>query len=248
MRANGALRSANLLVWRSESDRSTLCWVPWSECIPDLVLQSCWLGLLPGHARYELSLLRSTCWPLQASPLFSIAVRFPVVETWILLSPLWWKIRVWAPTMLGGDGCPSWVLFSYWRNWRLRGDLSVWCSAGLGEGQYGHCVVTSSTLLMQSFDLCGAGGTSATPTCSRILSVVSCFLIVVNCACEKEQSGEELMLPPWWCHWPTVLFLCSCRWHKDGKFYFLYFNNFICWKDPSEQIKHKSVATTVVKS
>lgn len=47
---------------------------------------------------------------------------------------------------------------------------------------------------MQSFGFCGAGGAPASPTCCRILSVVSCFLIVVNCACEEEQSEEEIML------------------------------------------------------
>lgn len=59
------------------------------------------------------------------------------------------------------------------------------------------CVVTSLTLLMQYFGFCGAEGVSASPMCSRILSVVSGFLIVLIYAYDREQGQEELTLPPW---------------------------------------------------
>ena len=63
---------------------------------------------------------------------------------------IWGKIRVGAPTkwptMLGvGIGCPPWVFFAHWRNRRLKGDLSMWCCTGLGEGQCNQCVTASLT-------------------------------------------------------------------------------------------------------
>lgn len=44
--------------------------------------QSHWLGLLLGSCRKELGLKRSTCWLLQAPPLFCVTIRFPVQSPW----------------------------------------------------------------------------------------------------------------------------------------------------------------------
>lgn len=69
----------------------------------------------------------------------------------ILLQSSWCRIRVGAPTeqptmLKRGWFCPQ--VLSHWRSQRLRGNLSVWCSAGLGKGQCGQCVAISLTFLM----------------------------------------------------------------------------------------------------
>lgn len=52
--------------------------------------------------------------------------------------------------ILEETGCPVWVIFFHCRNKKLRGDLCLWCFAGLREGQCGQCVDPILTLLVQS--------------------------------------------------------------------------------------------------
>lgn len=42
-------------------------------------------------------------------------------------------------------GSPLFVLFSHWRNQRLRGDVFLWCHTGLGRGQRCYHVAASLT-------------------------------------------------------------------------------------------------------
>lgn len=92
----------------------------------------------------------------------------------------WGEIRIEAPTkqpaMLERNAdCPFWILFFHWRSWRLKGHLSTWYSASLGQGQCGQCVAASLTLLIPSVLVSVVQRDApALPPCSRILSVVSC--------------------------------------------------------------------------
>ena len=106
--------------------------------------QSCWLGLLLGHCRYELSLPRSVCWLLQTPPHFSVSVRFPVQSPW-------YEIRVQAPvkwpTMLCGGWLSSQVLFPLEEPRALGRPLHM-VLGWPGGGQCSQCVATSLTFLM----------------------------------------------------------------------------------------------------
>lgn len=93
--------------------------------------------------------------------------------------------------MLGGQCliAPCWVLFSTGRTGSL-GDTSPYGAIlSWGEEQYSQHVATSFTPLMQSILVSEVweGGALASFLCSRILSVVSCFWIIVGCSCEGEQ-------------------------------------------------------------
>lgn len=73
-----------------------------------------------------------------ASPFpYSIITRFPVVKHQRFPhnphgARLEWGSTLWG----GGTRCHPWALFSFWRNRRLRGDLSMWYCA-----EQGWCLV-----------------------------------------------------------------------------------------------------------
>lgn len=68
---------------------------------------------------------------------------------------------------------------SHQRNWRLRGNHSLWgCSGKRESAMRLRCMPAPLTLLMQSvWFLWCKGGASASPLCFMILSVVSIFLV-----------------------------------------------------------------------
>lgn len=57
---------------------------------------------------------------------------------------------------------------------RLRGDLSAWYCAGLGDRPYGQHGAILLPSIAVCLGLCGAQGASATVQCCGILSVVPC--------------------------------------------------------------------------
>lgn len=65
--------------------------------------------------------------------------------------------RLLLSTILGELDISSWASFSHWRNYRLRGDLSMWCHSDLGDGQYSQHIITPLTLLKLYIGLCGTG-------------------------------------------------------------------------------------------
>lgn len=140
---NQALELAKLLVWVSESGRPAPCWVPWSECAHDLVLQmrkvtvriTAWALLVwIWTAKLHVLVVASHCLLLSHSYTLS---------GWVLQIPLqslWCKIRMVA---LAQCWFSPEFFFSHWKNYRLRGDLSTWCCTGLGEGKCSQQVVAS---------------------------------------------------------------------------------------------------------
>lgn len=101
------------------------------------------------------------CWLLQTPPTFSVTVKFPGVEPHRFpCNPPGTRSKYRLPQsnpQCSMGGVVPWVLFSHWRNHRLRGDLSIWYCPGLGEKQCGQCVAASLTLVMQSVLVCSAG-------------------------------------------------------------------------------------------
>lgn len=73
-------RPSKFLIWGSESSRSTLHFVPWLECAPDLVLQ---MGRATGYSLGSAGMnlvCQRLCWLFKAPSPFCVTVRFPVAE------------------------------------------------------------------------------------------------------------------------------------------------------------------------
>ena len=150
--ANSALRLAKLFM--EDLNQADLHPVKFPGQSAPLTWFCKWAKLLVGIASMNSvcqDVHAAFCMPLLPSPSQSdsqwLSLQIPLQLAWL-------KIRVKSPTEIltmpgvWGTGCPPpWILFSHWRNRRLRGDLSTSCSAVLGEGQCGHCVDTSLPLL-----------------------------------------------------------------------------------------------------
>lgn len=82
---------------------------------------------------------------------FPVTTRFPVVEACrypaIPVRQDWSGASQQVTHNAGWAECTPWALFSYWRNWRLRGDLLAWCCPSLGEGQCSQHVATPFILI-----------------------------------------------------------------------------------------------------
>lgn len=87
-----------------------------------------------------------------------------------------------------GPGCSFRISFCHWGNCRLRGDLLGWCCADLDEGQCDQSVAVPLTFLMWSVLVSVVKrGASASPLCSRILSVgVLSMKTIVSFSCDGE--------------------------------------------------------------
>lgn len=139
------------------------------------------------------------CKPLCPSP---SQLDSPWFRFHIPLQAPWCKMRIGSPTkqltMQRRYWLPPWVFF-YWRNWRLRGDLSTWCHTVLGVRQYGQHVGTCLILIEQSFWVSEVDDDgSFSPTYSRIFSVVS--WIVVGLFVRGSKVRNNL------CHVPELYF------------------------------------------
>ena len=143
--------------------------------------QNHYLGLLIGHCRYEFGLPRSMYWLLQDPPSFSIKVRFPVVEPpRFLCSPQCCTVRAvipskW-PTMRGELVVHPQVLFSHWKNWRLRGIFHVVLQWPGGATMQSMCSCFSYPSNAVCFGLHGARVTSVSP---HVLGF-SCGVLFLN--------------------------------------------------------------------
>ena len=194
--ANQALGLANFLIWGFQSSRSVPGLLPYSKSTIDLVLQ---MSKASGWGYYLDTVGMDLVWQDSRTGCCKLLPAFPTQSDSLADSPaipMGWDQSSGSPIM-GSAGCSSWVLFSHWRNQRVRGKLSAWCCTGLREGKCGQYVDAVY------FDLCSAGGrfTLPLPLCSRILSVVSCSWRTGSfSSCEEEWSQEWPMLPTWWRH------------------------------------------------
>lgn len=143
--------------------------------------QRCWLRLLLRHCRYELSLLGYECWLLQAPSHFlshsqilsDWAHRLPynslsVRSEWGLpqSDPQYWGMVVCS-------GCSSLIRWT-----RGLGETSLHgMHCPEGGAMPSVCSYFSNAICSH---LRGAGGASASPPCSRVLSVVFCSWIDVS--------------------------------------------------------------------
>ena len=98
----------------------------------------------------------------------------------------------------GDSGCPSWILFSHWKNWDAR--RSSWHNTvpTLWRGQ---CSQDELLLLPIQYFLISMISRVLQPS-SQVLglfTMVSCLWIGAN-SCEEDWSQELPMLPSWRCH------------------------------------------------
>lgn len=165
-----------------KSSRSALHEVPWSECTTTLFVQmskaadwnDCW-----GPAGMNLDCQDSCadcCKPFPSSSSQSHSQWLSIIH--ISLQSSWDESRVGAPimwpTMLGELVVLPWALHSHWRNWSLRGGLSMWSCIGMGKRRCSQCVTTSLNLLLQTVLVSVVHRVaSGSPPCSRSFSVVS---------------------------------------------------------------------------
>ena len=125
---------------------------------------------------------------LVVASLSSLLYHHQISSSWTLqipLQPIWGKTREVAPvkwlTMLREAGCLPGFSFPPVVSHRLRGDLTTWYFDGLCERQEIQHVATALPFIKQSVLVYVVwDGASASTTCSRVLSVVSCLRIVVR--------------------------------------------------------------------
>lgn len=142
MGADQAPGLANLFIWGPKSGRPEPCWVPWSDCVADLVLQ---MNKATGWDHYLGAIGRNlicqdpsaACYkPLPTSPSPSDSQwSRPTDSPVIFMRQYWSEGSQEVIHSARGAGCQPYTLFSHCRNHRLRGDLSAWFCTSLGKGQ-----------------------------------------------------------------------------------------------------------------
>lgn len=191
-----------VLIRGPKRGRSTLWWVArsdWATC------------LVPQVSKL---LIRTTAWVLRVGNLLAkMAKSFSLTHNF-------WELRLeWgsqeATHNAGVTGYLPWDLLSLWSIQRLGRNLSVPCSAGVGEGNIGK-QLAGSLLLTQRLSVSGAGLLQPHPR-SRILSVVSCPGRVASCSsCKggRVRSGtkERPMLSGWY---PSLKYLRTWRMKQE---------------------------------
>lgn len=148
--------------WGSESNRSLPRQVSWSECTHDLVLQmsksSVWYYyLVTAGIKLVYQVTHVGCF----KP-FPILLHTQIFRE-ISLQFLWCQVKEACPSeqsiMLAREAyCLTWALFSHWKKWRSRWNLSPWCYVGLGMEKCGQYVPNAVFHVLY-----GAGGASASP-------------------------------------------------------------------------------------
>lgn len=183
---------------QAELPTSSLPW--WDYWFSSVNGQKCYLRFLLRNAVHQD--LRADCCQ---SPI-------PTPTMWLSLAdspsdPEDFPGSSWGKTQVGllgsvpqprGDGYSLWALFLHWRNYRLRGTLSVLHYASLGEGWCGQSV--SSSFHPSNAVLLGLWGSgrvlqSHPPLISGIFTMVSYLWTVVSwSSCEEDWCWQEPIL------------------------------------------------------
>ena len=168
----------------------------WSECVPDLVLQA---NKAAGQDYYLGSAGRNSVSKIQVPGVANPSLLLchgQIPRGWVSQIPLWsplCEIRIGAPikwpTMLGETRCLPGFSFP---TGGTRGSGQT--SLAWGGAVWSACSCSSYPSSAVCLGLCDAGGASASPLCSTILSVVSCSWIDVNCSCEGSETTYVAIL------------------------------------------------------